>query len=232
MDENKILGGLLDECFTLHSKGLYAEATALAVQCYTMAKQPENAAYFVRAASNLANLYNGQGRHSEADTLFCEAINASEKLPNTSPPLYVLLHDLGRLYKSLGRMEEARTILLRAIPAGLLNPPTDAVEMGEIYFDLASIYEELYKDDIQRSRANNYYETALTLFEQAHDIARSATTMMRLGDDRERRGLYKEAMELYKRALANRETFFGGGHDAVAQVLNRIAIVEIAERLF
>jgi tetratricopeptide (TPR) repeat protein len=66
--------------------------------------------------NNLANLYHSQGRYSEAEPLYLEALELWRRnLGEEHPAVATSLNNLANLYYSQGRYSEAEPLLLQAL---------------------------------------------------------------------------------------------------------------------
>jgi tetratricopeptide (TPR) repeat protein len=64
----------------------------------------------------LAGLYESQGRYSEAEPLYLQAVEIDRRsLPEDHPDLATDLNNLALLYKSQGRYSEAEPLFLQAV---------------------------------------------------------------------------------------------------------------------
>ena len=64
--------------------------------------------------NNLAGLYKSQGRYTEAEPLYLQAIAIDKQsLPENHPSLATHLNNLAGLYKSQGRYTEAEPLYLQ-----------------------------------------------------------------------------------------------------------------------
>jgi tetratricopeptide (TPR) repeat protein len=66
--------------------------------------------------NNLANLYKSQGRYTEAEPLYLEALDLTKRLlGDNHPDVAQSLNNLAYLYQSQGRYTEAEPLYLEAI---------------------------------------------------------------------------------------------------------------------
>jgi tetratricopeptide (TPR) repeat protein len=172
--------------------------------------------------NNLAVLYDNQGRYSEAEPLYLEALEMRRRLfTSDHPDVASSLNNLASLYKSQGKYSEAEPLYL------------DALEMTKRLFtgdhpDVASSLNNLavlYRNQGKYSEAEPLYLDALEmrkrLFTGDHPyVASSLNNLASLYDSQ---GKYSEAEPLYLDALEMIKRLFTGDHPYVATSLNNLA---------
>ncbi|MFN9170927.1 MAG: tetratricopeptide repeat protein [Dolichospermum sp.] len=172
--------------------------------------------------NNLADLYYNQGKYSEAEPLYLDALEMRKRLfTGDYPDVASSLNNLAGLYYKQGRHSEAEPLLL------------DALEMRKQLFtgdhpDVATSLNNLallYNNQGKYSEAELLYLDALEmtkrLFTSDHpDIASSLNNLANLYDSQ---GRYSEAEPLYLDALEMTRRLFTSDHPDVATSLNNLA---------
>ena len=212
----------------LFQAGRYAEAATMAERAVTLAERqfgPGHPAVGT-ALSNLANVYNAQGRYGDAEPLFKRALAIAEKTPN-DPALGIRLNNLGGLYKLQGRYAEAEPLYKRALVVIEKAAGPDHPDVGTALNNLGQLFvaEERYAE------AEPLAKRALAIAEKAlgpkHPIV--ATRLSNLAGIYSDRGRYREAEPLLQRALAISETVQGPEHPDVASELRNLALLYQSE---
>jgi len=150
--------------------------------------------------SYLAGLYESQGRYSEAEALYLQALKIDQRLfggDHTS--LATDFNNLARLYESQGRYSEAEALYLQALEIGQRLFGGDHPSLATDFNNLAQLYE-----------AQGRYSEAEPLFLQAVEIDRRslpedhpilATHLNNLATLYKSQGRYSEAEPLYLQAV-------------------------------
>src|SRR4028119_173953 len=108
----------------------------------------------------LAGLYYFQGRYSEAEPLYLQAVEIDRRsLPEDHPSLATHLNNLAGLYKSQGRYSEAEPLYLQAVEIDRRSLPEDHPRLATHLNNLAGLYE-----------SQGRYSEAEPLFLQAVEI--------------------------------------------------------------
>jgi tetratricopeptide (TPR) repeat protein len=172
--------------------------------------------------NNLAVLYDNQGKYSEAEPLYLDALEMRKRLfTGDHPDVATSLNNLAGLYYNQGKYSEAEPLYL------------DALEMRKQLFtgdhpDVASSLNNLallYHSQGKYSEAELLYLDALEmrrrLFPGDHpDVATSLNNLANLYHNQ---GKYSEAEPLYLDALEMKMRLFTGDHPNVASSLNNLA---------
>ncbi|OUL34866.1 tetratricopeptide repeat protein, partial [Nostoc sp. 106C] len=172
--------------------------------------------------NNLAYLYKSQGRYSEAEPLYLQALSLRRRLLGEEhPDVATSLNNLAVLYESQGRYSEAEPLYLQALELTrrLLGEqhPLVATSLN----NLAGLYESQGR----YSEAEPLYLQALSLSqrllgEEHPDVATSLNNLALLYCSQ---GRYSEAEPLYLQALSLSRRLLGEKHPDVAQSLNNLA---------
>ncbi|MBD2297543.1 tetratricopeptide repeat protein [Nostoc sp. FACHB-190] len=172
--------------------------------------------------TKLALLYNSQGRYSEAEPLFIQALALRRKLLGEEHPDVALsLNNLALLYNSQGRYSEAEPLFIQALA---LRRKLLGEEHSNVASSLSNL-ANLYHSQGRYSEAEPLYIQALALRrkllgEEHPDVASSLHNLAGLYYSQDR---YSEAEPLYIQALALRRKLLGKEHPDVASSLNNLA---------
>ncbi|MDB9486591.1 tetratricopeptide repeat protein [Dolichospermum circinale CS-537/01] len=175
--------------------------------------------------NNLAVLYKNQGKYSEAEPLYLEALEMRRRLfTGDHPDVASSLNNLASLYYNQGKYSEAELLLL------------DALEMRKRLFtgdhpDVASSLNNLavlYKNQGKYSEAESLYLEALEmrkrLFTNDHpDVASSLNNLASLYYNQ---GRYSEAESLLLDALAMFERVLGTNHPNTITVRDNLRLLQ------
>ncbi len=172
--------------------------------------------------SNLAELYRYQGRYSEAEPLYLQALELRKRLLGEEhPDVATSLHNLALLYKYQGRYSEAEPLYLQALELrkGLLGG--EHPDMATSLNDLAMLYESQGRYSEAESLVLQALELYRRLLGDEHPyVAASLNNLAALykyqGRDSEAEQMFLQALELRKRLL-------GDEHPDVASSLNNLA---------
>src|SRR5262245_59380555 len=80
-----------------------------------IAPRQSSSAHLGTSLSNLAHLYQAQGRYEEADPLYKRSLAIVETVGREHPNVAVQLSDLATFYQAQGRHEEAERLYLRSL---------------------------------------------------------------------------------------------------------------------
>ncbi len=165
-------------------------------------------------ASNLnylALLYKSQGRYSEAEPLYQQAIEIDKiALPENHPSLATHLNNLAGLYDSQGRYSEAEPLYQQAIEIDKIALPENHPSLASGLNNLA----ELYRSQGRYSEAEPLYLQAIEIHKIAlpENHPQRAAHLNNLAALYDSQGRYSEAEPLYQQALDIREKTFGEEH--------------------
>jgi tetratricopeptide (TPR) repeat protein len=170
----------------------------------------------------LAGLYSSQGRYSEAEPLFLQALEIDRRsLPEDHPSLAISLNNLAGLYESQGRYSEAESLYLQAVEIDRRSLPEDHPSLATHLNNLAALY-----------KFQGRYSEAEPLFLQAGEIGRRslpedhpdlATQLNNLAELYQSQGRYSEAEPLYLQALEIGRRSLPEDHPSLATRLNNLA---------
>ena len=186
--------------------------------------------HYTHAASlnNLATLYRFQGRYSEAESLFQQALTTHrQQLGDDHPDTATSLNNLATLYDAQRRYSEAEPLYQQALSIIRQrlgnNHPVVALGLN----NLAGLY------DFQGrySEAESLYQQALTIIRQrlGDDHPDTAIGLNNLAGLYQAQGRYREAESLYQQALTIRRQQLGDDHPDTAQSFNNLALLYQAQ---
>jgi CHAT domain-containing protein/Tfp pilus assembly protein PilF len=174
------------------------------------------------ALSNLAGLYQDQGRYSETEPLYKRSVAIREKaLGPDHPVVGTSLNNLAELYRDQGRYAEAEPLHRRslAIREKALGP--DHPEVGQSLNNLAA----LYRSQGRLAEAEPLLRRSLAIHEKALGPGSPAvgTLLNNLAALYRAQGRLAEAEPLHRRSVAIRDRALGPDHPEVGQSLNNLA---------
>ncbi|GCE06116.1 FxSxx-COOH system tetratricopeptide repeat protein [Dictyobacter aurantiacus] len=230
-DEYNFISSDVASIFTLAGNWLakyffYVEAEPLFERALRIREQVQGPEHPSTATnlSNLAFLYEEQGRYAEAEPLFERALRISEQGRGPEHPSTAInLNNLAILYEEQGRYAEAEPLFERAlrIREQVLGPehPSTATNLNNLGL--------LYKIQGRYAEAEPLYERALRISEQVQGSEHpdTATSLNNLAILYEEQGRYAEAEPLYERALRISEQVQGPEHPSTATSLSNLALL-------
>ena len=172
--------------------------------------------------SYLALLYESQGRYSEAEPLYLQALEIGRRsLPEDPADLASHLNNLAGLYRDQGRYSEAEPLYLQALEIDRRWLPEDHPGVAIDLNNLAL----LYRDQGRYSEAEPLYLQALkivrrSLPEDHPDLAINLNNLALLYRDQ---GRYSEAEPLFLQALEIDRRSLPEDHPSLATNLNNLA---------
>ncbi|MEG4107707.1 tetratricopeptide repeat protein [Microcoleus sp. S13_C5] len=171
--------------------------------------------------SYLAGLYKSQGRYSEAEPLYLQAVEIDRRsLPEDHPNLATHLNNLAQLYQSQGRYSEAEPLYLQVVEIDRRSLPEDHPSLAIHLNNLA----ELYRDQGRYSEAEPLYLQAVeidrrSLPEDHPDLAIYLNNLALLYKSQ---GRYSEAEPLYLQAVEIDRRSLPEDHPDLANHLNNL----------
>jgi len=174
--------------------------------------------------SYLAALYQSQGRYSEAEPLYLQALEIDRRsLPEDHPSLAIHLNNLAELYRSQGRYSEAEPLFLQALEIDRRSLPEDHPSLASHLNNLAG----LYCDQGRYSEAEPLYLQALEIDRRSlpEDHAGLATHLNDLAGLYQFQGRYSEAEPLYLQAGEIVRRSLPEDHPDLAISLNNLALL-------
>jgi tetratricopeptide (TPR) repeat protein len=206
-------------------QGNYEQALPWDTQCLEVTRNRlgESHPDVANSLNNLALLYYFQGRYTDTEPLYLQALDLYKRLlvGESHPDVALSLNNLAELYRSQGRYTEAEPLYLQAL---------DLIKrlLGESHPNVASSLNNL----AELYRAQGRYTDAESLFLQALDLRKRllgdshplvATSLNNLALLYYSQGRYTEAEPLYLQALELYKRLLGDSHPSVAQSLNNLA---------
>jgi len=208
-------------CF---ERAQYAEAEVLFKQALAVRERVFGSKHqdVAMSLSNLAALYDHEGRPEEAEPLFKRALAIREQVPEPNHlDVALILNNLAAFYDSQRRYLEAEPLYARSliIREEVLGPdhPSVATSLN----NLAALYDHQGRYE----EAETLFKRALAIREQAlgpdhPDVAGSLNSLAGVYNNQ---GRYAEAKPLLERSLIIRETALGPDHPDVTRNLNNLA---------
>jgi len=184
----------------------------------------------VRAAylSNLANLYQSQGKYEQAEPLNIRALSIREKaLGGDHCDTAASLNNLAELYKLQGKYEQAEPLFNRALEIFENRRGPDHPDTGSGLSNLA----ELYWLQGKYEQAEPLYNRALNIREKAlgPDHPGTAASLNNLATLHQSQRSYDKAEPLFIRALEIVEQALGAYHPLTASGLSNLAVLYDAQ---
>ncbi|MDM3854433.1 MAG: tetratricopeptide repeat protein [Aphanizomenon gracile PMC649.10] len=174
--------------------------------------------------NNLANLYYNQGKYSEAEPLYLDALEMRRRLfTGDNPHVATSLNDLAGLYKRQGKYSEAEPLYLQALEMRRRLFTDDHPNVATSLNNLA----ELYRSQGRYSEAEPLYLQALKIYNRlfTDDYLNIADSLNNLALLYYSQGKYSEAEPLYIEALEMTKRLFTADHPGIAISLNNLAIL-------
>ncbi|MEG4584189.1 tetratricopeptide repeat protein [Microcoleus sp. MOSTC5] len=198
----------------------------LAIDCFKKAiaiqQELDLEAQLSSNLSYLAALYKSQGRYSEAEPLFLQALEIHRRsLPEDHPSLATHLNNLAGLYRSQGRYSEAESLFLQVVEIHRRSLPEDHPSLATHLNNLAGLYY-----------FQGRYSEAEPLFLQVVEIHRRslpedhpilANHLNNLAGLYESQGRYSEAEPLFLQAGEIHRRSLPEDHPILANHLNNLA---------
>jgi CHAT domain-containing protein/Tfp pilus assembly protein PilF len=171
--------------------------------------------------SNLAAVYDKEGKLSAAEPLFKDALAMRKRLfKSDHPDIAASLNGLAHLYRAQGKLRDAEPLYADALAMNKRLFTGDNVRVAPSMNNLASVYKELGK--LAEAEPLNIEALAMyrRLFKGDHpDTAQSLNNLARTYQDQAK---LVAAEPLFKEALAMRQRLFNGDHPDVAESLNNL----------
>ena len=203
-------------------QGLYTHAEPWYEKCVvaTRNRLGEEHPDFAISLNNLALLYESQGRYSEAELLYQQALK-KQILGEEHPNVATVLNNLALLHKTQGRYSEAEPLYQQALALRKKLLGEQHPNVATSLNNLAGLYESQGR----YSRAEPLYQQALALRKQllGEQHPNVASSLNNLAGLYKSQGRYSEAEPLYQQALALRKQLLGEQHPDVASSLNNLA---------
>jgi len=175
--------------------------------------------------NNLASLYKSQGRYSEAEPLYLDALEMRKRLfTGDHPAVANSLNNLAYLYDSQGRYSEAEPLYLDALEMRKRLFTGDHPAVANSLNNLAY----LYKSQGRYSEAEPLYLDALEMRKRLFtgDHPNVATSLNNLASLYDSQGRYSEAEPLYLDALAMSERALGANNPTTIIVRNNLQLLQ------
>ncbi|NEO53858.1 MAG: tetratricopeptide repeat protein [Okeania sp. SIO3B5] len=203
--------------------GQYDQAVLFTKQALKLSQSfGKNHILVASSLNKLAELYYSQGRYSEAEPLYIQAIKIVKiVLPTNHPFLASSLNNLAGLYRSQGRYSEAEPLYQQAIEIHKIALPANHPYLAIHLNNLALLYE-----------SQGRYSESEPLYQQAIEIDKIALPanhpylaihLNNLALLYESQGRYSEAEPLYQQAIEIDKIALPANHPYLAIHLNNLA---------
>jgi tetratricopeptide (TPR) repeat protein len=172
----------------------------------------------------LALLYQSQGRYSEAERLYLEALEIDRRaLPENHPSVATHLNNLAGLYKFQGRYSEAEPLYLQAVEIHRRALPKNHPSLATSLHNLAG----LYKSQGRYSEAEILYLQTVEIDKRSlpEDHPSLATSLNNLALLYQSQGRYSEAEPLYLQSVEIDRRALPQYHPILATHLNNLALL-------
>jgi len=219
-------GQLSDQFARQYDGGKYADAEATALKLQRLAEGPLRGAPVAlgRALGMQARVAARQGRHTDAERLYRQAI---AKLDNAGEPgqfdLGIVLNGLGELYRQLARYREAEPLYRRALEVWQERLGPTHQNVAAAVYNLAAVNHALGRYAEAEPLARRALEIDLKRHGPEHFDVASCSSL--IGTLYYEQGRYDEAETMYRRALAVNVQSLGPEHPHVADTLHNLALV-------
>jgi tetratricopeptide (TPR) repeat protein len=168
------------------------------------------------------NLYQSQGRFSEAEPLYVRSLELRERqLGADHPDVATSLNNLAELYRTQDRYSEAEQLYVRSLEILERHLGTGHPDVATCLNNLAV----LYKSQGRYSEAEQLYVRSLEILERqlGADHPYVASSFNNLAELYQSQGHFSEAEKLYARSLEIKKRQLGSNHPDVATSLNNLA---------
>jgi CHAT domain-containing protein/Flp pilus assembly protein TadD len=172
--------------------------------------------------NNLAALYERQGRYSQAEPLYRQALEMRQRLLGKEhPSVASSLNDLAILYESQGRYSEAEPLFRQALEMRQRLLGNEHPDVAGSLNNLAALYQRQGR----YSEAEPLYRQALEMNQRlmGDEYPAVASSLNNLAYLYETQGRYSQAEPLFRQALEIRQRLLGDEHPVVAISLNNLA---------
>ena len=206
----------------------YQREQALAIEYFSKAIELEKElgleADLATNLNNLAVLYKSQGRYSEAEPLYLQALELRKRLLGEDhPDVATSLNNLAVLYNSQGRYSESETLFLQALELRKRLLGEDHPYVATSLNNLASVYNKQGRYSEAEALLLQALELRKRLVGEDHpDVATSLNNLAVLYNSQ---GRYSESETLFLQALELRKRLLGEDHPDVATSLNNLAVL-------
>lgn len=179
--------------------------------------------YVAVTYSNIARIYDAQGKYQDAIMWYQKALSVNESiLGNEHPNVAQTYVNIATIYYNQHKYNEALEINLKALKIQEKMLGVNHLTTAATYENIASIYYNL--NDLNASLS--WHLKALAVFEKMVGTAHpdTANTLNNIGVLYDDQGDHHKAFEYYQKALNIFEKVFGKDNVNIAQAYNNIAL--------
>jgi CHAT domain-containing protein/Flp pilus assembly protein TadD len=210
----------------LYEAGQYLEAIPLAEEALVLQREALGDRHPIVATNlvNLATLYRYQGRYSEAERLYLEALDTfAATRPAGDEERLVAEQFLALLYADQGRYEEALSLMVEGLVWWRQLLAADHPELAIVLGNLASIYQ----DQGRYGEAEPLLQEAVAILRTSPEarpvsLAKVLTSLGRLYRDE---GHFALAESAYQEAMTLFRTVREEQHPDLIPILNNLALL-------
>jgi tetratricopeptide (TPR) repeat protein len=212
----------------LDNEGRYGDAVSYQEKSLEIRKKlwGEEGPEYLNALSNLAEMYNAQGRYDQAESLLQQVLTITKRKRMTGkndPEIAVSLNNLAGLYADQGRNKEAGPLMREALAIDKEALGENSAVYGRDLNNLANVYE----------RQGRYAEAEPMLLQAVRILKDTsgeadpvyATSLSNLAELYGTLDRYSEAERLSKEVLEIKKKILGKTHPDYAISLNNLAVL-------
>ncbi|MEM9087480.1 MAG: tetratricopeptide repeat protein [Cyanobacteria bacterium P01_F01_bin.53] len=184
-----------------------------------------------KSLNNLAHVYTIQNRLSEAEALYTQALELSQKqLGEGHPDIANSLNNLANVYASQNRFQEAEALYLQTLEVTKKSLGEDHITMATGLNNLGLLYSN--QDRFSESEALHLQALTITkntLGENHPTVAKGCNSLANIYASQ---GRFAEAEPFYQQELAITRQSYGERHIAIANSLNNLALLYKSQNRF
>ena len=183
----------------------------------------------LNATHRLGNLYAGQGKLTEAESMYQRALQGYEKAlgPEHTSTLNTI-NNLGALYADQGKLAKAESMYQHALEGyeKAWGPAHTSI------LDIVNNLGNLYADQGKLAEAESMYQRALLGYEMAWGSQHTLTldTVNNLSNLCAVQGRLAEAESMYHRVLQGYEKALGPEHTSTLNIINNLGVLYTDQR--
>jgi tetratricopeptide (TPR) repeat protein len=177
-----------------------------------------------RAKSNLAAVYLKQGRYSEAEKEYEEALVQLHSKLGGGRPLAATMIGLAQVYRESRKYAAAEKQYSELLGAAILDSPKDVSDYRRLVAEVAASRGDLYREEGKFGEALNSYDKAVeTWMEVKSDSVGLADRFRGIAQFYVTQERYEQAEKLYLRAYAIWSKYLAEGNLSFARDIEEVA---------